>query len=156
MDYRTLELLRQRHPAWRLLTADHAPLIVGFLHQTFVRPNVRTLSQPELVALLDDYLYALRNDFGQEAFPRAAVSYLDSWAADEHAWLRKYYPASGDEAHFDITPATERVIEARRAPVHRDQRCLPQNAMVRDQASSAAWRWWASGRCSFMKPCLAS
>ena len=111
MDYRTLELLRQKHPAWRLLTADHAPLIVGFLHQTFVEPNLRTLSQAELVARLDDHLYALRLEHGADAFPRSAASYLDAWAADEHAWLRKYYPPDGDEPHFDITPATERVIE---------------------------------------------
>src|SRR5215510_7249613 len=62
MDYRTLETLRRRHPAWRLLVAEHAPLIVSFLHDTFIRPNVRTLSQPELVTRLDDYLFSLRAD----------------------------------------------------------------------------------------------
>lgn len=27
MDYATLETLRRRHPAWRLLAADYAPLV---------------------------------------------------------------------------------------------------------------------------------
>ena len=43
LDYDTVELLRRNHPAWRLLSADHASLIVSFLHRTFVAPNVRTL-----------------------------------------------------------------------------------------------------------------
>jgi len=111
MDYGTLETLRRRHPAWRLLVADHAPLIVSFLHDTFIRPNVRTLSQPDLAMRLEDYLYSLRADLGEEMFPREASHYLDIWASDEHAWLRKYYPPNSDEVHFDITPAAERAID---------------------------------------------
>ena len=111
MDYRTLETLRHKHPAWRLLVADHAPLIVSFLHETFLRPNVRTLSQIELVSRLEDYLFSLRADLGDEMFPRGAAYYLDNWASDQHAWLRKYYPPNNDEVHFDITPATEKAID---------------------------------------------
>ena len=112
MDYRTLQTLRHRHPAWRLLVADHAPLIVGFLHDTYIKPNVRTLPQPELATRLEDYLYSLRAEFGDEdMFPREAVHYLDTWASDEHAWLRKYYPADSDEVHYDLTPSTEKAID---------------------------------------------
>jgi hypothetical protein len=112
MDYRTLQTLRHRHPAWRLLVADHAPLIVSFLHDTYIRPNIRTLSQPELATRLEDYLYSLRIEFGDaEMFPREAVHYLDAWASDEHAWLRKYYPPDSDEVHYDLTPASERAID---------------------------------------------
>jgi hypothetical protein len=111
MDYRTLQTLRHRHPAWRLLVADHAPLIVSFLHDTYIKPNVRSLSEPELATRLEDYLYSLRAEFGEDMFPREASHYLDSWASDEHAWLRKYYPADSDEAHYDLTPATERAVD---------------------------------------------
>lgn len=111
MDYRTLDTLRQKHPAWRLLAADHAPLIVSFLHDTFVQPNVRTLSQPNLVSRLDDYLYALRLEHGENVFPREALVYLENWASDEHSWVRKYYPPLSDIPHFDITPATEKAID---------------------------------------------
>lgn len=110
MDYRRLDTLRQKHPAWRLLTADHAPLVVSFLHHGFVAPNLRTMAQPELVSRLDDHLYRLRAELGAEMFPRRAEHYLDDWASDEHGWLRKYYPPDGDIPHFDITPATERAI----------------------------------------------
>lgn len=111
MDYATLEALKRGHPGWRLLAADHALMIIGFLHATFIQPNVRTMPQQELVARLDDWLYQLRLREGDDAYPRAAAQYLDIWANDEHAWLRKYYPPDGDEPSFDITPATEKAID---------------------------------------------
>ena len=110
MDYRSLEALAQQHPAWRLLRADHAPLIASFLHRVFVASNVRTLPQPELATRLEDTLFQLRREHGDHLFPRAAQAYLDDWASDSHAYLRKYYPPEGDEPHFDITPATEKAI----------------------------------------------
>ncbi|MBV6486903.1 MAG: hypothetical protein GHHEDOFH_00840 [Pseudorhodoplanes sp.] len=111
MDYQTVDGLRRKHPAWRLLLADHAPLIVSFLHATFIVPNVRTLPQAELISKLDDYLYGLKSVLSEDLFPRQATAYLDSWASDEHGWLRKYYVPNSDEPHFDITPATEKAIE---------------------------------------------
>jgi hypothetical protein len=33
LDFNTLDLLRQNHPAWRLLNSHHAPLVVSFLHR---------------------------------------------------------------------------------------------------------------------------
>lgn len=110
MDYRSLEALAQQHPAWRLLRADHAPLIASFLHRTFIAPNIRTLPQPELATRLDDALFHLRRELGDHVFPRSAQAYLDDWASDDRAWLRKHYPPEGDEPHFDITPATEKAI----------------------------------------------
>lgn len=111
MDYRTLDTLRRQHPAWRLLAADHAALIASFLYRAFLQPNVRVLPQPELVSQLDDYLYHLRGLLGEAAYPKAAAQYLDDWAADERGWLRKFYPPGEDEAHFDLTPATEKAID---------------------------------------------
>ncbi len=111
MDYQTLELLRRSHPAWKLLAADHAPLIASFLHRTFIEPNVRSLSQAELTSRLDDHLFDLRERLGLQAFPKTAAQYLDDWAADAHGWLRRYYPGSSDEPHFDLTPATERALD---------------------------------------------
>jgi hypothetical protein len=81
VDYRTLETLRHTHPAWRLLTAEHAPLIASFLHDTFVKPNIRTLSQPQLFTRLDDHLYMLRAELGDGAFPKEPLQYLDGWAS---------------------------------------------------------------------------
>ena len=110
LDYNTLEALRLNHPAWRLLLADHAPLVVSFLHRVFVLPNVRMMAQPELVAKLEDELFHLRESLGDEAFKKSAAAYLEDWTQDTRGWLRKYYPPGSDEAHFDLTPATEKAI----------------------------------------------
>ena len=112
MDHATLEAMKRSHPGWRLLAADHARMIIGFLHHTFTHPNVHTVPQAEsLVAQLDDWLYGLRQRGDADAYPRTAGQYLDIWADDEHGWLRKYYPPDGDEPWFDIAPATEKAIE---------------------------------------------
>jgi flagellar motility protein MotE (MotC chaperone) len=111
MDYHALLALRQHHPAWRLLAAEHAPFIIAFLYDAFTKPNRRTLSQSELSGRLDDYLYNLRAALGEMAFPRTAGDYLNDWVEDGKGWLRKFYPEGSDEPHFDLTPATEKAIE---------------------------------------------
>ncbi|TCD47254.1 DUF3375 domain-containing protein [Chlorobium sp. N1] len=110
LDYATLDLLRQNHPAWKLLRAQHAPLVASFLHRVFVAPNVRTLRQADLVEALEDELFALRRQLGENAFPGSAEGYLNDWAENEKGWLRKFYPTGEDEPHYDLTPATEKAL----------------------------------------------
>lgn len=110
MDFSYLAGLKRSHPAWRLLAADHAPMIVAFLHAAFVGPNVRSAPQHALASSLDDYLERLRAEIGEGQFPRSGLQYLEAWAGNEQAWLRKYYQAGDDEPWFDITPATEKAI----------------------------------------------
>lgn len=109
LDLASLQRLRDQNPAWRLLTAAHAPLVVSFLHQAFIASNRRTESQQSLALRLEDHLHAAREQ-GVDV-PRAAEAYLDEWASDANGWLRKFYPAGSDEAHFDLTPAAERGIQ---------------------------------------------
>lgn len=111
MDYAHLLRLRREHPAWRLLAARNAPLIIAFLHRTFVAPNVRTLAEAELAAQLDDYLQQVRSEAGDDALRQGAGEYMNTWADDEHGWLRRYYPPDSDEPHYDLTPAAEQAIQ---------------------------------------------
>ncbi len=110
MEHEQIEYLRRSHPAWRLLSSDNAPLVIGFLHYAFVQPNIRALAEPELVSQLEDYLFHLREHAGEHLYPKAARDYLGDWAADERGWLRRYYPAHSDEPHYDLMPATEQAI----------------------------------------------
>ena len=113
LDYGTLEALRRQHPAWRLLAAEHAPLVASFLHRAFIAPNVRVMAQTALVEALNDTLYGIHEqapDKTAPKFPKSALEYLNDWAANEKGWLRKFYPPASDEAHFDLTPATERAL----------------------------------------------
>ena len=113
LDYGTLEALRRQHPAWRLLAAEHAPLVASFLHRAFIAPNVRVMAQTNLVETLRDTLYGIHEQAVDKAapkFPKPALDYLNDWAANDKGWLRKFYPPGSDEPHFDLTPATERAL----------------------------------------------
>lgn len=90
--------------------ADSAPMVASFLHRSFIARNLRTISQQELVAKLEDYLFHLHEHIGAGSFPRDAAEYLDEWASEGRGWLRKYYPQGSDESHFDLTPATEKAL----------------------------------------------
>ena len=109
MDHATLVLLRDHHPAWRLLASKHAPLAVSFLHRVFVAPNVRVMSEADLSEALEDELFALR-ERPDDDYPKSAREYLNDWAAADKGWLRKFYKPGTDEAQFDLTPATEKAI----------------------------------------------
>jgi hypothetical protein len=110
LDIDTLEALRRQHPAWRLLAAESAALVASFLHRVFVAPNRRVVAQADLAEALEDTLYALREQRGANHYPKPAQEYLNDWAANDKAWLRKFYPPGSDEPHFDLTPATERAL----------------------------------------------
>lgn len=109
-DFPALATLRDRHPAWRLLASPHAPLVASFLQRIFVVPNIRTMSEADLAEALEDALFGLREQLGEDAFPKAAIEYLNDWASADKGWLRKFYKPGTDEAQFDLTPATEKAI----------------------------------------------
>lgn len=110
LDHTTLTSYRDRHPAWRLLASPHAPLVASFLFRIFVAPNVREMSEADLVEALEDTLFALRQQLGAELYPKTAADYLNDWCAPDKGWLRKFYKPGTDEAQFDLTPATEKAI----------------------------------------------
>jgi hypothetical protein len=110
LDFGTLGLLRQSHPAWRLLRSDHAPLVASFLQRVFIAPNVRVIAQSSLAEALEDELFVLRERLGADVFPKTALDYLNDWADAEKGWLRKFYMHGSDEPHFDLTPAVEKAI----------------------------------------------
>ena len=108
MEYDAIEALRERHPAWRLLRAGNAGLVLSFLGRHFVEENNGATSASVLAAALDDQLYSLNTDPEQPRYPKAAADYLDDWSADGSGWLRRFYPLGSDEIHYDATPAFEK------------------------------------------------
>lgn len=102
------ELVAQRrnHPAWRLMAAEHAPLVLSFLTQVFLEPNVRQLPGPELIETLDDHLFALRaTDPG--CYPKPPAAYVADWADPARGWLRRWWPTGSDVPHYAPTSAVE-------------------------------------------------
>ncbi len=110
-QYHQLLSLSKTHPAWRLLQAEHAPLILSFLDQVFITPNIRVMSQADLASRLEDMFFQLREEAEDETlFPRAAKAYLDDWSQPEKGWLSRFYPPGSDEPHFDLTPSAEKAV----------------------------------------------
>jgi hypothetical protein len=108
MDFGTIELLRERHPAWRLLRAGNASLVLSFLGAHVVDSNHGATAEHVLVDALDDHLEAVNADLADLRFPRSPREYLADWSAPESGWLRRFYPHGSDEIHYDATPAFEK------------------------------------------------
>jgi hypothetical protein len=102
--FHDITALRKSSSAWRLLCAEHAPLVLGFLGETFIAGSERDLPFSDVVARLDDYLWRLNSGSDELLFPRTARAYLDEWAMPEKGWIRKFYPSKASEPHVDATP----------------------------------------------------
>lgn len=108
MDFSTVDMLRERHPAWRLLRALNASLVLSFLGSHFVEGNNGATAEQALVGALDDHLDAINAGAADPVFPRSAREYLTDWSAPETGWLRRFYPHGSDDVHYDATPAFEK------------------------------------------------
>lgn len=118
MDYTAIDTLRERHPAWRLLRAANATLVLSFLGRFFVDGNRGATGADEVASALDDDLHALNADLEQARYPKSARAYLEDWAATDAGFLRRFYPAGVDEVHYEATPAFEKAyawVESLRA-----------------------------------------
>ena len=92
MEFDAIEMLRERHPAWRLLRAHNASLILSFLGAQFVDGNRGATAEQSLVGALDEHLDLVSAGATDLPFPRSPKEYLDSWSAPESGWLRRFYP----------------------------------------------------------------
>ncbi len=109
MDHSDVERLRDRHPAWRLLRAANAPLVLAFIGRFFVEGNNGATAASALAAALDDELYSLNaTDPSPQRYPKPATDYLEDWAHPDAGWLRRFYPFGSDEVQYDATPAFEK------------------------------------------------
>lgn len=112
VEYTTTAALRERHPAWRLLRAGNATLILSFLGGFFVEGNRGACPASQLASALDDHLHALNVELPAEnaepRFPKEPRAYLEDWAGADAAYLRRFYPVGDDEVHYEVTPAFEK------------------------------------------------
>ena len=86
--------LRANSPAWRLLRAENAPLVLSFLHQVFVADTVRSIPAAELASRLDDELFAL-NERVPGSFPKQARAYLDKLESLQLPGFQKRFGEEG-------------------------------------------------------------
>ncbi len=110
IDYSYLVSLRRNNPAWRLLCAESAPLALSFFNSAFIEENVREMAETDLAEKLEDELYRLRDELGEEEFPRPAREYIREWSEPEKGWLRRFYREGDDEPFIDLTPSVEKAV----------------------------------------------
>lgn len=126
VEFGEIEVLRERHPAWRLLRANNAALVLAFLGSFFVEQNRGPTPAGEVITALDDVLYELNTATSlppsgdtslishneQRAsgprYPKDARAYLDDWSADDAGFLRRLRPLGHEEIHYEATPALEK------------------------------------------------
>lgn len=116
VEHDAIAALRDKHPAWRLLRAGNAALVLSFLGRFFAEENHGATSAAVLASALDDELYVLNAAAAGEAtaelrYSRNAHEYLERWAATEAGWLRRFYPFGSDEVHYDATPAFQKAYD---------------------------------------------
>lgn len=111
MQPRDLDLMRKHHPAWRLLTATNATLVISFLYHAFIARNQRQIPESELIPLLHEHLLAAREESGDSSYPLTAKAYLHDWASPDHGYLRVTYDVGSDDPKIDLTTGAERAIE---------------------------------------------
>jgi flagellar motility protein MotE (MotC chaperone) len=107
MELDELDRLWERHPAWRLLRAYNAPLVLSFLGRWFVEESRGAVALTRLVTALDDELYAIHR-VDPERYPADPGKYIDDWSGTDAGLLRRFYPVGSDEVHVEATPALEK------------------------------------------------
>ena len=105
MDLDEIRLLADSHPAWRLLRARNAPLVLGFLGRVSSRRTPAPWRRPSCRAPRGLPLRRERRARGRDS--RTPVT---RWPTSTTGRRPRpagcaYYPAGADEVHFDATPA---------------------------------------------------
>lgn len=137
-----LSTLRSSHPAWRLLVADNAPLVLGFCERVFLEPNVRSLSHPELVEALQDHVDAIHTVW-PGAYPKKVEAYLSDWSDPKVLWLKRTYPGDTEVPFYHPTSAVETAAElirslGRRTFLGTASRLLTVRDLLRQISAGAA------------------
>jgi hypothetical protein len=106
MTFDKIYQLLKSNTTVKLITADNAPLIIGFLFKSFKQSQgsaiSNTIIERDLITLLTDYLFTVNQD--EIIYPKQPKDYLTDWT--NAGFLRKY-PSNTDEFLFELTPATE-------------------------------------------------
>ncbi|SRR5579884_45194 len=109
MDEDRLAWDLQHAPSIKLLKADHAALIIGFLYTQFKYTQRVAVPLAELVEQLDGYLENL-NEHDANRYARTAQAYLTEWADQQHQFIRIAVYSDSDVPVVELTADTERAI----------------------------------------------
>jgi hypothetical protein len=110
MTFEKINQLLKMNTTVKMITADNAPLIIGFFFKSFKQEQDHVISnaivERDLVSNLTDYLYVINQD--EVSYPKKPKEYLTDWT--NAGFLRKY-PGRNDEFLFELTPAAENAFK---------------------------------------------
>jgi hypothetical protein len=99
----------QHAPGIKLIKADNAALIIGFLYRQFKRAQRVSVPLASLVEQLEGYLDHL-SEQTTGRYTRSAQAYVTEWADDSHRYIRITTYGHGDVPLVELTSETERTI----------------------------------------------
>jgi hypothetical protein len=108
MEFHELRLLLEL-PAVKLLRAQNAPLLLGFLYRFFKKEHRVAVPEGQLRAALEAELEE-RREAEPVAYPQTAAEYLADWCSDPHGFLRRYYGSGADEPLYELTTGSEKAL----------------------------------------------
>lgn len=109
MDEERLAWDLQHAPSIRLLKADNAALIIGFLYHQFKRAQRVSIPLSELIEQFEGYLEHL-NELTPRRYSNSAQKYITEWADDDHRFIRISVYGQSDVPAVELTSDTERAI----------------------------------------------
>lgn len=98
-DALRLVRVREESPAWSLLAATNAPVILAVLAEVF-RGDNRTLAGTELFLAVDPLLVDIRESTGLE-LPKSAVAYVGDWV--KAGYLVRRSPQGETEEFYELS-----------------------------------------------------
>lgn len=108
-------------PMMRILRADHAPFVLGFLHLVFKEGQRMELEQEEFLVSLRDFQEDLRES-GWEEMARPAEEYLTDWVGEKMRFLRRFLAAEKDVWMIELTAEAEEALSFIEGVLERQER----------------------------------
>jgi len=109
VTFEYLKHLKSTNSTIKLLNSDNFAFMLSFFHLAFIQNKHITLNHSEILLYLDDYLFDINNLY-DNLFVKSAKDYLEDFANDKNAYLRKYH-GDGDEPLYELTPHTNKALE---------------------------------------------
>lgn len=108
MEYHELKLMLDTPPV-KLLRAQNAPLLLGFLDRVFKQAHRVAVPEGQLRTALESELEE-RREAEPLAYAQTATDYLAQWCGDSQRFLRRYFGPGSDEPLYELTSGSERAL----------------------------------------------
>lgn len=95
----------------RLICANNAPLILGFLHEAFKERNQHSIGEEALELLLDKHLFERAEFDGEVPAENRARNYLNLWCGDACRYLRKVFSEEQQCFVYQLTRHSEKALQ---------------------------------------------